>query len=65
MSWNLEGKVIDALYCGVIPVRGEVTLSRVCYGNYVKHYIKLDKPTDIYGDIREQVVVKDGDVVTI
>jgi len=44
MNWNLEGLIVEGGYLdGDQPVRGKVTLSRVCYGGGVSHHIELDE----------------------
>ena len=44
MNWNLEGLAVEGGYLdGDQPVRGKVTLSRVCYGGGVSHHIELDE----------------------
>jgi len=44
MNWNLEGLNVEGGYLdGDQPVRGKVTLSRVCYGGGVSHHIELDE----------------------
>jgi len=44
MNWNLEGLAVEGGYLdGDQPVKGKVTLSRVCYGGGVSHHIKLDE----------------------
>jgi len=57
MSWNLEGMRVNALYVGEFEVSGVVRLSRVKYGGGVSHHIDLDSPIEVYGAVRDSVVV--------
>ena len=57
-SWNLENLVVEGKYLGDIPVRGKVMLSRVQYGGQISHHILLDKPIEVYGAVRETVIVE-------
>lgn len=58
MEWNLENLVVEGRYLGDIPIRGKVMLSRVQYGGEVSHHILLDKPIEVYGSVRETVIVE-------
>jgi len=63
MNWNLEGLTVEGGYLdGDQPVKGKVTLSRVCYGGGVSHHIELDegfqyKNTTISREAGEVVIV--------
>ena len=63
MNWNLEGLAVEGGYLdGDQPVKGKVTLSRVCYGGGVSHHIELDegfqyKNTTISREAGEVVIV--------
>ena len=62
MQWNLEGLRIQATYLEEIPVAGRVTLSRVAYGGRVNHHIQLDSPINVYGNVRDSVIVEHATV---
>jgi hypothetical protein len=63
MSWNLEGLVVEATYLETFPVEGRVELSRVAYGGSVKHTLVLTSPINVYGAVRDRVIV-DHETVT-
>ena len=56
-QWDLEGLTVTGLYLGSIPVKGQVDLSRVQYGGEVSHHIQLEPPIEIYGELRERVIL--------
>lgn len=55
--WNLQGLRVTGLYLNEIQVAGKVELSRVAYGGKIKHTVVLDKPVDVYGSVRDRVIV--------
>ena len=63
--WNLESLNVSAVYLDTFPVTGKVILSRVKYGGDVCHHIQLDSPINIYGAIREVVIVDHKNIQTI
>jgi hypothetical protein len=56
-QWCLEGLTVSGLYLGSIPVKGKVDLSRVEYGGEVSHHVQLESPINIYGEMRERVIL--------
>ena len=58
--WNLEGMKVFGLYLGTIPATGKVELSRVAYGGEVKHHVALDEPIEVYGAVRDRVILEHG-----
>jgi hypothetical protein len=56
-QWDLEGLTVTGLYLGSIRVKGKVDLSRVEYGGEISHHVQLEKPIEIYGEIRERVIL--------
>lgn len=58
MTWNLEGLRVNATYLEEIPVQGLVTLSRVAYGGRINHHVQLDLPINVYGNVRDSVIVE-------
>ena len=57
MNWDLEGLIVSGTYLDEIFVQGKVTLSRVAYGGDIHHHVKLDKPINVYGAIRDTVIL--------
>jgi hypothetical protein len=55
--WNLEGLRVVGLYLNKFPVTGMVEWSRVTYGGEVKHHIALDAPIEVYGVVRDRVIL--------
>lgn len=65
MSWNLEGLQVEGKYLGEIPVSGVVDLSRIQYGGTVSHHVKLDNAVNVFGAIRERVILNHTEVVRV
>jgi hypothetical protein len=65
MTWNLEGLKIKGTYLGDFPVSGRVRLSRVQLGGTVAHHVDLDIPIQVYGAVRESVIVEHKDVLQV
>ena len=63
--WNLEGMKVSGKYMGEFPVTGKVRLSRVKYGGGVSHHIDLIEPIEIYGSIRESVILNHFEIETV
>jgi hypothetical protein len=63
--WNLEGMRICGVYLGEHEVEGVVVLSRVAYGGRVVHTIVLDEPKNIYGNLRERVILEHENVLQV
>ena len=58
MIWNLEGMRVLGMYMGEIAVSGTVNLSRVTYGGGVSHHVSLDNPINVYGAVRDRVILE-------
>lgn len=58
MSWNLEGMTVRARYLDDHMVTGRVELSRVAFGGRVHHTLVLDKPLNLFGTVRDRVIVE-------
>jgi len=58
MTWNLENLSVEGLYMGDFPIRGKVDLSRVMYGGRVSHHVVLEEPIEVFGAIRDRVIVE-------
>lgn len=65
MNWILEGMRVTGKYLREYPVTGVVELSRVAYGGYVKHTVVLDNPIEIYGSIRDRVILNHFEIETV
>lgn len=56
--WNLEGMTVAGKYMGDFPVVGKVEMSRVKYGGEVSHHIVLETPIEVYGAMRDRVILE-------
>jgi hypothetical protein len=65
MNWNLEGLTITGTYLETFPIVGKVELSRVKYGGGVSHHIVLDQPIEVFGDMRDRVILDHRDVTSV
>jgi hypothetical protein len=64
-QWVLEGLTVTGLYLDDIPVQGVVSLSRVKYGGEVSHHVQLDKPIEVYGALRDTVILDHKQIQTV
>lgn len=64
-NWVLEGLRVNGMYLDEIPVSGRVELSRVAYGGTVQHHIVLDKPTQVYSNMRDRVILDHKQVTQV
>jgi hypothetical protein len=55
-QWDLTGLRIHGQYLD-LDVAGIVESSRVAYGGSIKHTVVLDEPLNVYGTMRERVIV--------
>lgn len=65
MSWQREGQQVKALYLQTFPVTGTVTESRVAYGGRVKHTVELDSAIEVFGAIRDTVILNESEIERI
>jgi hypothetical protein len=65
MSWQLEGLCVEAMYLEDIPVSGRVMQSRVAYGGMVKHTILLQKPINLFGTVRDRVIIEHTQITRV
>lgn len=56
-NWVLEGLRVKGKYLGEFHISGHVELSRVAYGGKVKHTVVLDYPIEVYGAVRDRVIL--------
>jgi hypothetical protein len=54
----LDGKRVIGMYLGDYAVSGVVRLSRVTYGGNMSHHVTLDNPINVFGEIRESVILE-------
>ena len=64
-AWVLEGLTVTGLYLDSIPVTGKITLSRVKYGGTVSHHLQLDKPVNVYGAMRDTVILDNHQIQSV
>ena len=55
--WDYTGMVVSGQYMGDIPVTGRVEMSRVKYGGGICHTVVLKESIEIYGNIRDRVII--------
>ncbi len=65
MNWILEGMTVTGKYMGMIAVKGKVELSRVAYGGEVRHTVVLDNPIQVYGAVRDRVILENYEIETV
>jgi len=69
MNWNLQGLAVEGFYLKDIPVKGNVTNSRVKYGGDVQHTVELvhafDAGRGIKRDAGEVVLVDHKDITRV
>jgi hypothetical protein len=63
--WDLTGMTVSGQYMGEIPVTGKVRLSRVKYGGEISHHVDLDTPMNIFGSIRNTVILEHKHVESV
>jgi hypothetical protein len=54
----LDGKRVIGMYMGDIAVSGVVRLSRVAYGGCMSHHVDLDNPINVFGAVRDSVILE-------
>lgn len=57
MGWSLEGMIVWARYLDEFDVCGRVESSRVKYGGEVQHTVVLSVPMNIYGQMRDRILI--------
>ena len=58
MNWDLTGQRIKGYYLDKIPFIGKVVSSRVMLGARVSHTVKLDEPIPVFGELRDEILVR-------
>jgi hypothetical protein len=59
MGWDKTGSFISGLYLGQFPFSGTVRESRVKYGGQVQHTVDLVNPIQVFGVIRNVVLIEE------
>ena len=65
MNWNLEGLSIKGKYLDQFLVAGKVEVSRVKYGGGISHHVILETPIEVYGSMRERVIVDHEEILQV
>ena len=63
MAWNREGDFICGNYMGIFPYSGRIVSSRVKYGGKVQHTVSLLAPINVFGDVRDTILVDEDELV--
>lgn len=61
-QFYLDGQRVIGMYMGDIAVSGTVRHSRVTYGGRMSHHVNLDNPINVYGAVRESLILDDDEV---
>jgi hypothetical protein len=62
MSWNREGQQVAGVYLKSYTVIGTVENSRVKYGGAVQHTVQLAQPIEVFGTMRDRVLLDECDL---
>lgn len=63
--WDYTGMTVSGDYMGEFSVRGRVESSRVAYGGEVRHTVVLDTPINVYGALRDRVILDHKEVFQV
>lgn len=63
--WDLQGMIVTGKYIGEFNITGKVRVSRISFGGGIKHHIDLDTPIEVYGSIRDSVIINHYDIETV
>jgi hypothetical protein len=63
--WDLQGMIVTGKYIGEFNITGKVRVSRIAFGGGIKHHIDLDTPIEVYGSIRDSVIINHYDIETV
>ena len=58
----LDGRRVVGLYMGDYPVSGIVRLSRIKYGGGMSHHVTLNSPIEVFGAIRESIILEASEI---
>jgi hypothetical protein len=56
-NWDLSGLNVHGIYLDDIPVFGKIESSRVKYGGGIQHTVVLKEPINVYGALRDRVLL--------
>lgn len=65
MGQFLDGSRVVGMYMGDIAVSGTVDISRIAYGGMLSHHVSLDNPVNVYGAVRDRVILEDTEIVKV
>jgi hypothetical protein len=65
MAWNREGNFVAGNYMGIFPYAGKISESRVKYGGKVQHTVKLLSAINVFGDVRDTILVDEEELVIV
>ncbi len=65
MGEYLDGSRVVGMYMGDIAVSGTVDMSRIAYGGMLSHHVVLDNPVNVYGRVRDRVILEDKEIVKV
>jgi hypothetical protein len=63
MSWDRQGQQVAGIYLKAYTVSGTVVESRVKYGGSVRHTVRLDQPTEVFGRTAEYLLLDEEDLL--
>lgn len=63
--WNMEGMRVSGIYLDEFSVMGMVELSRVTYGGKVQHHVALLAPIEVYGAVRDRVILNHDKILQV
>ena len=61
----LDGQRVIGMYMGDYAVSGVVWQSRVTYGGDMSHHVTLDNPINVFGAVRESVILEADKVIGV
>ena len=61
----LDGMRTIGMYMGDYPVSGTVRWSRVKYGSGMSHHVTLDNPINVFGAVRDSVILNENEVAGV
>lgn len=64
IPFDLCGKTIVGTYFDV-PVMGMVVESRLRHGKEIIHYVELNTAVEVFGSLRNSVIVNHADIVSL
>lgn len=62
MCWDRTDQRIKGTYLEMFEVTGVVQSSRIKYGGRVQHTVLLDSPIEVFGAVRDTVLLDEEDL---